>query len=54
VLKGTARTATIDLLVEFEPEPRPPYFALPQSEPDLSPFLGGKRIDLRTPVTPAN
>ena len=49
VLKGTDRPdSDIDLLVEFEPEAHPTYFTLAQIELDLSPLLGGRRIDLRT------
>jgi predicted nucleotidyltransferase len=49
VLKGTARPdSDIDLLVEFEPDARPTYFTLARIELELSPLLGGKRIDLRT------
>jgi len=49
VLKGTDRPdSDIDLLVEFEPASHPTYFTLAQIELELSPPLGGRRIDLRT------
>jgi predicted nucleotidyltransferase len=49
VLKGTARPdSDIDLLVEFERDAHPTYFTLAQIELELSPLLGGRRVDLRT------
>jgi predicted nucleotidyltransferase len=49
MLKGTARPdSDIDLLVEFEPDARPSYFDLAEVELELSPLLGGRRVDLRT------
>lgn len=49
VLKGTDRPdSDVDLLVEFEPEAHPTYFTLAQIELELSPLVGGRRVDLRT------
>jgi uncharacterized protein len=49
VLKGTDRPdSDIDFLVEFDPETHPTYLTLAQIELDLSPLLGGRRVDLRT------
>lgn len=48
-LKGTNRPdSDVDLLVEFEPEARPSLFTMAQIEIELSPLLGGRRVDLRT------
>ena len=47
--RGTARPdSDIDLLVEFEPEARPTLLDLADMEAELSPLLGGRRVDLRT------
>jgi uncharacterized protein len=49
VLKGTARPdSDVDLLVEFEPDARPSLLDMARIEFELSAFLGGKRVDLRT------
>ena len=49
-LKGTARPdSDVDLLVEFLPGTRPTFLDLAQIELDLSPLVGGRRVDLRTP-----
>lgn len=49
-LKGTARPdSDIDLLVEFEPDSGTTYFDMARIELELSPLLGGKKVDLRTP-----
>jgi hypothetical protein len=49
-LKGTARPESdIDLLVEFEPDALITYFDMARIEIELSPLLGGRRVDLRTP-----
>lgn len=48
-LKGTARPdSDIDLLVEFEPGSRTTLLDMAQIEIDLSPLLGGRKVDLRT------
>jgi predicted nucleotidyltransferase len=50
VLKGTARPdSDIDLLVEFEPGRAPGLLELAGMEIELSQYLGGRRVDLRTP-----
>ena len=49
VLKGTARPdSDVDLLVEFEPDARPSLLDMARIEFELSAFLGGRRVDLRT------
>ena len=49
VLKGTARPdSDVDLLVEFEPDAIPGLLGLAAIEMELSDFLGGRRVDLRT------
>jgi predicted nucleotidyltransferase len=49
VLKGTNRPdSDVDLLVEFERDAHPTYLTLAQIELELSPLLGGKRVDVRT------
>lgn len=48
-LKGTAHgDSDVDLLVEFEPGQAPGLLGMAQIEMDLSPLLGGRRVDLRT------
>ena len=48
-LKGTARPdSDVDLLVEFEPDATPSLFTMAEIEIELSPLLGGRRVDLRT------
>ncbi|MBU3720695.1 MAG: nucleotidyltransferase family protein [Burkholderiaceae bacterium] len=50
-LHGTARPdSDIDLLVEFYPDRVPGFFALAGMEIELSEMMGGKKIDLRTPM----
>jgi len=50
-LHDTARPdSDIDLLVEFYPDRTPGLFALAGMELELSSMLGGKKIDLRTPL----
>ena len=39
----------IDLLVDFEPGHIPGLFGMARIERELSPLLGGRRVDLRTP-----
>ena len=40
----------VDVLVEFEPGHTPGYFGMFDLAEELSPFFGGRRIDLRTPA----
>jgi predicted nucleotidyltransferase len=48
-LKRTARPeGDIDLLVEFEREPRPTPLDLAAMEEEISCWLGGRRVELRT------
>lgn len=48
-LKGTDRPdSDVDLLVEFEPDARPTFLTMAQIERELSPLLGGRKVDLRT------
>ena len=49
VLKGTAQQdSDVDLLVEFEPGSKPGLPALAGIKAEVSPLLGGRRVDLRT------
>jgi predicted nucleotidyltransferase len=49
VLKGTARPdSDVDLLVEFDPAARPSLLTMARIELELSPLLGGRKVDLRT------
>jgi len=48
-LKGTTRPdSDVDLLVEFEPGATPNLFTMAEIELELSPLLGGRKVDLRT------
>ncbi len=48
-LKGTARPdSDVDLLVEFEPDAQISLLDMAQIEIELSPLLGGRKVDLRT------
>ena len=48
-LKGTARPdSDVDLLVEFLPGSRTTLLDMAQIEIELSPLLGGRKVDLRT------
>ena len=48
-LKGTNRPdSDVDLLVEFEPEAAPSLLTMAAIELELSPLLGGRKVDLRT------
>jgi uncharacterized protein len=40
----------IDVLVEFQPEKRVGFFKLAEIEVELSRLLGGRKVDLRTPM----
>lgn len=49
-LKGKLRKdSDIDLLVEFQPGSAPGLFDLARMERELSQFLDGRSVDLRTP-----
>ncbi len=39
----------VDVLVEFEPGRTPGFFTLARIERELSPLLGGRKVDVRTP-----
>jgi len=48
-LQGTNRPdSDVDLLVEFEPDARPSLLTMAEIELELSPLLGGRKVDLRT------
>lgn len=48
-LKGSNRPdSDVDLLVEFEPEAKPSLLTMAQIEIELSPLVGGRKVDLRT------
>lgn len=48
-LKGSARPdSDVDLLVEFEPAAKPGLLAMAAIEIELSPLVGGRKVDLRT------
>jgi uncharacterized protein len=48
-LEGSNRLdSDVDLLVEFEPEARPSLLTMAEIEIELSPLLGGRKVDLRT------
>jgi uncharacterized protein len=48
-LKGTDRPdSDVDLLVDFQPDARPSLLTMAEIELDLSPLLGGRKVDLRT------
>jgi len=48
-LKGGNRPdSDVDLLVEFEPDARPTLLTMAKIELELSPLLGGRKVDLRT------
>ena len=40
----------VDVLVEFRPHERVGFFKLAEIESELSRLLGGRRVDLRTPM----
>lgn len=44
-----ADDSDVDVLVEFEPGRTPGYFTLARIARELSPVLGGRDVDLRTP-----
>ena len=43
-------SSDIDILVEFQPKERVGFFRLAEMEAELSRILGGRRVDLRTPM----
>jgi uncharacterized protein len=48
-LKGRNRPdSDVDLLVEFEPDAKPTLLTMVKIELELSPLLGGRKVDLRT------
>ena len=47
VIEATNRRTAIDLLVEFEPEARPSLLTMTEIELDLSPLVGGRKVELR-------
>jgi predicted nucleotidyltransferase len=48
-LKGAARPdSDVDLLVDFEPDAKPGLLTMATIEIELSPLLGGRKVDLRT------
>lgn len=51
VLTGRfSESSDVDILVEFRPEERVGFFRLADIEEELSELLGGRQIDLRTPM----
>ena len=51
MLKGLHRAdSDVDLLVEFEPGQVPGLLGIAGMEIELSELLGGRRVDLRTPL----
>ena len=51
VLTGRfSETSDVDVLVEFRPEERVGFFRLADLEDELSRLLGGRKVDLRTPM----
>jgi uncharacterized protein len=48
-LKGSERPdSDVDLLVEFQPDAKPSLLTMARIELELSPLLGGRKVDLRT------
>ena len=47
---GFSGSNDIDVLVEFRPEVRVGFFRLADIKEELSGLLGGRRVDLRTPM----
>jgi hypothetical protein len=45
-----SESSDIDILVQFRPEERVGFFRLADLEGQLSGLLGGRKIDLRTPM----
>lgn len=44
-----AETSDVDVLVEFQPDYRIGHLGVAALERELSPFFGGRKVDLRTP-----
>jgi predicted nucleotidyltransferase len=45
-----SESSDIDVLVEFQPRERVGFFRLAEMENELSQLLGGRKVDLRTPM----
>jgi predicted nucleotidyltransferase len=45
-----SESSDIDVLVEFQPHERVGFFRLADMETELKQLLGGRKIDLRTPM----
>ena len=45
-----SESSDIDVLVEFQPKTQAGFFLLADIESELSRLLGGRRVDLRTPM----
>ena len=45
-----SESSDIDVLVEFRPSERVGFFRLADIEEELSRLLGGRKVDLRTPM----
>jgi predicted nucleotidyltransferase len=43
-------SSDVDVLVEFRPQERVGFFRLADSETELSRLVGGRKVDLRTPM----
>lgn len=43
------RESDVDVLVEFEPETAVGFFEIYDMEHELSPFFGGRRVEIHTP-----
>ena len=43
-------SSDVDVLVEFRPKERVGFFRLADVESELSSLLGGRKVDLRTPM----
>jgi predicted nucleotidyltransferase len=43
-------SSDIDVLVEFQPQERVGFFRLADIEAELSGLLGGRKVDVRTPM----
>jgi predicted nucleotidyltransferase len=48
--KRFSDSSDVDVLVEFRPQERVGFFRLADIEEELSKLLGGRKIDLRTPM----
>jgi uncharacterized protein len=43
-------SSDVDILVEFQPQERVGFFRLADVESELSRLLGGRKVDVRTPM----